>query len=774
MRHFITYCVLFGTVQGIFAQNFDIKGVLKTTKDKEPVEYANILLQTADSAFVNGATSGLEGRFTLTKVAPGNYRLVISCVGYVTRRIELEGMSGNIDLGEILIGEESLLLSGVTIQAAAMTNTIDKKLVYPSERQVMASTNGINLLQQLMLPGLQVNAMFNEVSLPGGGELQFRINGVKVEREDVLALQPSMIIRVEYHDNPGLRYGSAEVVLDYIVRRPESGGNIGVELNDGLTTLGWGSNRLNARINHKRSEFSLNYSIDHRKFVDMWRNNMETFHLPDGSTLQRKEVGDPGKVKELWQHFNSAYNYQDSTRMFNATFRGFADNQPHYDYIGHIYNMADNNDKLQMFDAQELIIFRPALDLYYQQNMKKDQTLVLNIVGTYNYTDNTRLYQESRNNIMLTDVNNATTGKKYSLIGEGIYEKKIGDNRLSAGLRHTQSYSDNIYRDVNHYTTRIGQGETFLYTDFKGKMKSLTYTVGAGVTRSYFEQEDGSDGYVYYTFKPRILLHYSLPANSSIRLRAEINNEPPSLSGLSAVEQSIDSLQIQRGNPNLKPYLHYRSELTYEIQKGIFYGNFVGGYQYQPKAIMDEKYWEGDRIVQTWNNQKNWQRVRSQLALRVGPVKEIVQFSVTGGVNHYISNGNSYQHRYTNWYTQMELSATYKNFTANFNWHTSYDWFYGETLRGSENLHSISVGYKLKDMSFKLGMLNPFVDNYILRNEENRSQYASFYKTIYINQISRLLIIGYTYNFSFGRKFKADEKRVNNADNDSGIMTSGK
>jgi hypothetical protein len=147
---------------------------------------------------------------------------------------------------------------------------------------------------------------------------------------------------------------------------------------------------------------------------------------------------------------------------------------------------------------------------------------------------------------------------------------------------------------------------------------------------------------------------------------------------------------------------------------------------------------------------------------------------VTGGVNHFISNGNSYKHTYTNWYTQMELSATYKNFMANFRLETNYDWFYGETLRGGENLHSVNIGYKLKDMSFSLGMLNPFVDKYKFKTEENRSQYASFYKTTYVNQISRLLVLNYTYNLSFGRKFKSDEKRLDNADNDSGVMTSGK
>ena len=35
-------------------------------------------------------------------------------------------------------------------------------------------------------------------------------------RDRIKAIRPADIIRIEYHDNPGLRYGNAEVVLDYI------------------------------------------------------------------------------------------------------------------------------------------------------------------------------------------------------------------------------------------------------------------------------------------------------------------------------------------------------------------------------------------------------------------------------------------------------------------------------------------------------------------------------------------------------------------------------
>jgi len=774
MKRWLIVALLCSVIQGVFAQNLKIEGKVLESKSREGFELANVVLQTKDSVFVSGTTTDMKGSFALEKISAGDYRIIVSGIGYVTQVIELPQLRLNHSLGDILLEEDAIALADVTISASNSSSYSDKKVIFPSDRQLQASTNGVNLLQQLMLPKIQINPLFNEVSLPGGGELQFRINGVKVEVKEILALQPSEIIRVEYHDNPGLRYGNAEVVLDYIVRRPETGGSFGLDFSDAFNLPMWGNNSVSAKVNHKKSEFSAYYSLNHRDFDEVSRENQEHFVYPDGSVLNRIEEGEAGKFKAAWQYLSVGYSFQEpDKRMFNATFRFSHDNWPHKDFIGSLYNVADPADRVHMIDNTADKGSRPALDLYYQENLKNDQTLVFNLVGTYNKSNIHRFYQESRDGVLLTDVNNHVKGNKYSIIGEGIYEKKLGVNRISAGVKHTQSMTDNEYLNGNNYKTEMDQALTYVYGEFRGKLKKLDYTVGIGVTRSWYKQKGEPEDYEDYTFNPRLSLHYNLPGRSFIRLNASINNNNPSLSNLSAIEQTIDSLQIQRGNPNLKPYNSYSLALTYEIQKGLFYGNAWGYYEYQPKAIMDEKFWEGDKIVQTWNNQKNWQRLSGRGTVRVGPIKDILQFSVTGGVNHYMSNGNAYSHRYTNWYTSMQMSATYKKFMLAMGLETNWNWFYGETLSGGENIHYMMLQYSHKNIAVTVGAFNPFVNNYKVE-EENWSQYASFQKKNYIGESSRMFLAKFTYNFSFGRKFSSGQKKVDNQDTESGVMSTGK
>lgn len=775
MKRILFAIMLLGCmIQGVFAQNLEIKGMVRNGRDKAPLEFANVVLQTADSVFITGTTTDGKGRFMLDKVKAGDYLLAVSSLGYETQYIALDGFNKSIDLKEILMEDAAVSLDGVTVSASNTSSRSDRKLIFPSDRQVKASTNGMDLLQQLMLPKITVNPMSNEIKVPGNGEVQLRINGVKVELDEIKALLPTDIIRIEFHDNPGLRYRNAEVVLDYIVRRPETGGNFSVDMSQGVNAL-WGEHRVSGKINHKKSEFGASYRIGPRDFYGMSRDNEEIFHLADGTVLHRKETGDPSHASMFMHNLNLNYSVQDPEKyLFNATFRYWNNHQPHWDYRGILSNQDNPDDYVDMVDLNSSDNQVPALDLYYQRNLKNDQTLVFNVVGTYNRTSSHRFYQESRGEELLTDINNRVSGKKYSLIGEAIYEKKLANgNSLSGGVWHTQSFSDNEYRNGHDYETHMDQSASSIYGEFKGKVRKLDYMLGVELARLYYKQEGTDDSDQFYTFNPRFTLQYALPGQSFIRLKGYVGNLSPSLGNLNAVEQVIDSLQLQRGNPRLESYMSYLLDLNYEYQKGIFYALVNGTYEYVPNAIMDEKYQEGNKIIQTWNNQKNWQRVVGSAMFRVGPIKDILQFSFTGGVNHYISNGNTYSHRYTNWYCNMQASLTWKKFMLMYQMNTNWNRFWGETLEGGENIQMFMAKYNFKNLSLGIGAFNPFSDNWKVQSE-NWNQYASSKKTSYIKESSRLFVVSVSYNFSFGRTYKAGQKRLNNSDSDSGVMSTGK
>ena len=104
---------------------------------------------------------------------------------------------------------------------------------------------------------------------------------------------------------------------------------------------------------------------------------------------------------------------------------------------------------------------------------------------------------------------------------------------------------------------------------------------------------------------------------------------------------------------------------------------------------------------------------------------------------------------------------------------TNWNWFWGETLSGGDNIQGGQLTYRHKDLVVGVRIINPFTDNY-KQETENWNKYASFRRANYIKESSRLFIATVSYNFSFGRKFKTGQKRLQNSDNDSGVMSTGK
>lgn len=753
----------------LYAQRIKIDGIVIDGGTNKPAEFVNVVLQTPDSTFVAGVSTDANGAFRLEKIATGDYRLVVSALGYAELHTDLTGLSRSVDLGKLFLQEAAEQLEEVTVTASNMVSRADRKIVFPNQQQLAASTNGVNLLQTLMLPRIEVNPLSKEIVVSGGGAVQLCINGVKVEAQEIAALQPHDILRIEYLENPGLRYGNAEAVLNYITRHYETGGSLSLDLMNSPHVV-FHNDAVSAKLNHKKSEFGLHYFVSPRDFYQFWRTNEEAFRFEDGTTLHRYEKGEPGHIRE-WNHGGHfTYNYQEPDKyLLNVKLGYWAYLQPHMDYKGQLYNVEYPERVTRMSDLNEKNRHRPSIDLYYQQNLKNRQFLALNLVGTYQHTESNRTYQERLDEEWLTDIYSGINGKKYSLIGEGIYEKGLAKGRLSTGLKHTQAFSDNRYDGNRSYHTEMKQSDTYLYAEYQGKWKKLNYTLGAGVTRSWLKQE-GEEGYQTYTFRPRFSLQYSFSDHLYARLNGQLTNNPPALSELSAVEQLIDSMQIRKGNPNLNPYNQYQTDLYVEYRRKKCSLGFSTRYQNSPKAIMESTYIDNGLFVHTYENQDGFQYLNSELNLRVGMLWNILQCSLRGGVNRYWSDGKTYRHTYTNWYYRAEVMGQYKQWMAMFSIYNRRNRFWGESLSGGENMHTLMVQYKHKQLAIGAGMVNPFADNY-KRLSENWNQYASSYKATYCNESSRAFFLTFSWNFRFGRQYQSGGKKIYNQDTDAGVLT---
>ncbi len=769
---FTTLVVLSISFQSLFSQHTTLTGQISDAVNHTPIEYANIALLKQDSTFVSGVISNEQGRYRIGNIPQGSYLLSASFMGYDTSYLQIN-ISDSDKETDILLQPSSIALREVTIAAKSIINKGDRQLVLPSQMQVRTSADGLDLLRKLQLSRIMVDPISNEVTISGNGEVQLRINGVHVTSAEVAALKPEDIIRIEYHDNPGARYGNAAAVIDYIMRRYESGGSIRGSmmhnLNSGRTSA---DDLLAIKYNHKKSEFSANASYQQRK-GDWIREYDEKFVYPDHE-LHRLEIGEPTAFNK--KALNSTLNYsllEKDKYFFNAQLRyTYLDFPAGYEDRKSQLYISDSDNPISIYDHTTEKSNSPALDLYFQRNLKNNQSLIFNIVGTYIDTKNIRIYQEKMNDVNETDIYSKISGNKYSLIAEGIYERKIGNSKLTGGLKHMQSYTDNEYNGTVAADISMVQAESNAYAEYQIKYGKWGYMANLTATRFYYSQ-DGKNS-EEYGLQPSARITYTPNNDLFFRYSINLRNNTPSLAYLNDVEQTIDPLQVRKGNPLLNSFRSLMQSFNATYNKEIWSIDLMVNYDYQYKPIMESVKYEDGVFVRTYQNQKAFQELTAEATFRLKPWKDHLSISVSPRINRYISEGNDYLHTYTMKELRVNIDFSYDKFIAAFTTITPPNrGVYSEQLSEGQLMHTIMAGYKKPQWSVMLGVFNPFTKTY-KANNENWAALNPVKSEIHTKNMSQMIFIKCGFNLNFGKQVRSGSKLINNSDNDSGIMSGTK
>lgn len=748
-----------------------ITGKIIDESNNQHIEYANVSLLTQDSTFITGAATDNGGSFLLKEVKDGDYILCISCVGYEHSYLSIRNLQNNLALGELPLSPDNVVLEGVTVTASPVIKKTDRQIILPTEMQTKAASNGISLLRNLQLSRILVNPIDNTITVPGGDNVQLRINGVEVTQAEITAIRPADVIRIEYIDNPGARYGNAGAVLNYIVKRRESGGSISADLTNGVSKQGFGEYNFAAKYHFNKSELSTTAYWE-RRDLKWTRENYEGFHFPD-ICQENIEVGEPTKVKYDRLNFNLNYSYQDNEKqLLNIAFRNQYNDVPS-SMSDRISTLHEGGNSYSISDLSASKVLIPSLDIYYQRNLKNKQTIYADIVASYLDSKNERTFMQKalNNDDADTNIYSLTKGEKYSIIGEGIYEKQFNTGKFTGGIKHTQAYLQNRYSGNVASKITMNTAETYAFAEYQSKIKKLDYTVGIGAMRTYNSQGDESSE--KYIFKPSVSLSYSINGQWFFRYNGYISGYAPSLSDLNNISQEMDKYQIRKGNPDLKSVTFYTNTLSASWQSRYVSVDLFGRYSYDDKPIMENTYFEDGRFVRTTENHKGFHRINLETSVQIRPYKEYISIKITPFLNRYISYGNSYTHTHTNIGLRGSLMAMYKNWALMAEMNTSNHTLWGETITKEEKLHTLMVGYNTEKWSLSAGVINPFTKTY--RQEvENLSKSAPYRQFAFSKNMRQFFMVNASFTLDFGKKRHSQGKRINNGDTDTGILSGSK
>lgn len=749
-------------VEALQHGNFIYSGRIVGT-DGEPVAAATIMLMApGDSSVITYGFSDSEGIFKI----PCDVAGVIgrfTCLGYKTINRRLD----KFNTGTIVMNENAIQLSQVTVSADHVIRKIDRQIITPNEQQRRASSNGINLILALNLPRISVSILNNTIMIDGQDAVQLRINGIEVAGEEVLALNPKDISRVEYIDNPGLQYGGVKAVMNYIVKYRNTGGNVNGDITQAANYGGWGGYNLAGRYNTEKSIFNAVVNWE-RRDNDWIRENEETYHFSD-RTVTNREVGSKTPFKYDQLKASLRYVWQDADKqMLSVNFRNYYKDEPN--------SFGDRNSVLYQgeheYDISDNTTTRvdvPSLDIYYQLSLPHSQKLYFDIVGSYLDSRSSHDYRMNEGDVTIDAFNSDIDGTKWSLFGEGIYERELGFGKLSGGIRERREWLKNVYTGVENSDVRMNSARTDLYAEFQSRLRQISYSVGMGILRTYSVQ--GNRQLEKYICNPRLNLSWGGVKGLFTRFSGEISGYAPSLADLSAVTRQIDAYQARRGNPYLKAVTYYSAQLmaNWDFCKFMGIGS-IAIYNYDHRPVMEQDMVEDNLIIRTMANQKGFHRLNWHTWLFVKPYKDYITLRFTTLYQRFISRGNDYIHTHSNLGFYGELFASWRDWSFMFEFTTASNNLWGETLRKGERNHQFTVRYNRPKWSAAVCVYNPFEKEY-RQSVENFSAVAPYTQTLYTGNLTRVFLLKFSFNLDFGKSKSNIRQRMSNEDTNADILS---
>lgn len=756
------------------AANNKVSGVIKDAADKTALIGVNVSLKQGDQQ-VSGTVTDAHGKFSL-EAETGEFVLECSYIGYEPIGMSLT-VSGNTHLGTIEMNEASTELSEVVVEGDAVIQKVDRQILLPNKEQLGASSDGMSLLQNLQIPRIVVNPVENSVKTLANQEVQLRINGIEASNSEVMAINPKDVIRIEYHDQPGVRYNGAAAVINYIVKHRDTGGNLMLNASNGVTMSGWGEYHLSGKVNFGKSSFSL---LTHYSPRDIYwtRTNAETYNFSTG-TIENREVGEPTRFKGNPVNLGLSYNWTNGEKnMLQIALRDNMLFMPQSETNRDSY-LYQGTDSFAIHDHESTQSISPSLDIYYEHNLPNDNHLYFDVVGTYINSSNDRRFEQlplGETVADTTDVTSRVRGNKYSLIGEAIYEKDWENIGLTVGVRHNQQWVENTYLGSADATVNMTTAETYAFAEVQQRVKQFSYAVGIGAMHTYIEQ--GGQKSSNWIARPQLTLSYDFGKGVFWKYKGYVSGYQPSLSAMSDVAQQIDKYQIRQGNPNLKPVMFVANEMQLSWQSKYVNLNIWANYSYDHKPIMEETYEQlidGQAYaIRTYANHRGFHRLQVAPSVQVRLLQNKLIFTVAPFANYYVSLGNSYTHKHFNPGVRASFMGMYKGWQFFGEVTTRYNNLWGETLEYGEFYHQIGVGYNADKWGFRAMLMNPFsVKGYSIETKD-LSALAPNTQHAEMRDFRQMLILNFHCNLDFGTQRRDSGKRINNEDKENGILSGTK
>lgn len=533
-------------------------------ENNAPLAYVNVILQAADSTFLTGVTTDVDGLFELPFHEKAKY-INFSFIGYTSVVKKVKG-----DMGVVTLKPDVQLLGEVVVKDfLPKTQIKGDALLTPVENSVLAKAGSANdVLNQL--PGVVKSEDSFEVF--GKGTAVIYINGRLVrDNTELEQLNSSDIKHVEVVQNPGARYAATvkAVIRIQTVKKAGDGFALNLRSSTVLSAKNDYINQLNVNWRHKGLDLFaslayLDYSYIQDTDIKQTLYSKKLLELSQNADFIGRNI-----VLRPTVGFNYQINDKHSLGLRyvpDKQLKGCSDNDSYT--VALIDKVVDDTTRTKSESTSDAEIHHQA-NFYYNGTVGKlnidfNADLLHNGSLTTSIYDEESRLQENRQIKTLNAVQNRLYASKL------LFSYPLLKGNLSAGAEYTYTKRRDEYRsEASFIPTNISLFEENDITAFAEYGYPLPFgSVSAGVRYEhiiydYYENDKRVDEQCrkYDNFYPNASFAAML-GKVQLMLSYAVKTNRPSYSQLSNAGTYIDRYSISKGTPSLQPETHHDVSLT--------------------------------------------------------------------------------------------------------------------------------------------------------------------------------------------------------------------
>jgi ferric enterobactin receptor len=582
-----------------------ITGSIVDSTENKAVEFVSIALYDQNTGkAVDGTLADEKGKFVLSKLVPGKFRILISFIGYSNKTInDINLAKGqDVDLGVIKLSSNVKTLNEVTVtgQAALIEEKVDR-LVYNAEKDIAAKGgDATDVLRKVPLLTVDLDG---NVSLRGSQNIRVLINNkpstiIASSVADALKQIPADQIKtVEVITSPSAKYdaeGSGGIIN--IITKKNSLQGLSLNVDSGVGNRG-SSLSLNGSYRKGKAGFTIG-GFGRGMYNMVTKTNLNQLSTVNDVTTVTRQEGN-GSSRGLFGQYNLGFDYdlaknQSLTAGVRYGVRNFITQQ---DLITKLFNngMPGANSGRNV-ESKNLSGTLDA-NVDYLHTFKPQQEWSVSTL--YSRNDLTNNFDaDLLNNAGITTISqrniNKNLNQEFTLQTD--YQTPIKKNQLlefgaKGIIRQVNSdFSYFLAESVGKYVPEVGKpaGELLYHQNIAAGYSSYTYTTKSRYTfkgglRYEHTFIDASDGTGNLGVGNYGVLVPSVNASKTIKgttLKMAFNRriQRPGLQQLNPNFNTANPQNITIGNPELRPELTNNFELgvSRNIKKAFVNTTFFG------------------------------------------------------------------------------------------------------------------------------------------------------------------------------------------------------